>query len=256
MPNSTSTALVKSLAGQRFLVYGIVLTAVLAAACSPPPSPEPAPKVLVVAIDGVRPDALAAANTPTIYALIAGGSYSDSAHGEDLTYSAPNWSTILHGVHRDKHESLDNEYPETNLDSWPDFFTYLERHNPDWNTYRVMTWKEAHEGQPTGADFAIFRDYQEQGDDLASEDIAMLLAGTHPEYPDDPDAIFIFYSDTDVAGTRSSSSIPTPTWPATSSASIPTHPGISPPLKRSMASSAASSRRSMNGAPTVKRIGW
>ena len=27
-----------------------------------------------------------------------------------------------------------------------------------------------------------------------------LLAGTHPEHPDDPDAIFIFYSDTDEAG--------------------------------------------------------
>jgi len=156
--------------------------------------------VLVVAIDGVRPDALAAANTPTLDALIAGGSYSDTAHGEDLTFSAPNWSTILHGVHRDKHQSLDNDYPETNLDSWPDFFSYLERHNPDWNTYRVMTWKEAHEGQPTGADVAIFRDYQEQGDDLGSEDIVQLLAGTHPEYPDDPDAVFIFYSDTDVAG--------------------------------------------------------
>ena len=200
MPDSIGTALVKFLALPRVLLYACVLSAVLAAACSPAPSPEPTPKVLVVAIDGVRPDALAAANTPTIDALIAGGSYSDSAHGEDLTFSAPNWSTILHGVHRDKHESLDNDYPETNLDSWPDFFTYLERHNPDWNTYRVMTWKEAHEGQPTGADVAIYRDYQEQGDDLGSDDVAQLLAGTHPEYPEDPDAIFIFYSDTDVAG--------------------------------------------------------
>ena len=182
------------------LLWGGAIASVSVAACSPASSPEPVPKVLVVAIDGVRPDALAAANTPTLDALIAGGSYSDTAHGEDLTFSAPNWSTILHGVHRDKHQSLDNEYPETNLDSWPDFFAYLERHNPDWNTYRVMTWKEAHEGQPTGADVAIFRDYQEQGDELASEDIAQLLAGTHPEYADDPDAIFIFYSDTDEAG--------------------------------------------------------
>jgi hypothetical protein len=151
-------------------------------------------------MDGVRPDALARANTPTIDALIDAGSYSDSAQGEDLTFSAPNWSTILHGVHRDKHQSLDNDYPATNLDAWPDFFTYLERQNPGWNTYRVMTWKEAHEGQPTSADVAIFRDYQTQGDELATEDVVRLLAGDHPEYADDPDAIFIFYSDTDEAG--------------------------------------------------------
>ena len=200
MPDSTGTAMMRPLPLPRLLFLASFLSVVLVAACSSPASPQPAPKVLVVAIDGVRPDALAAASTPTLDALIAAGSYSDSAHGEDLTFSAPNWSTILHGVHRDKHLSLDNEYPETNLESWPDFFTHLERHNPDWITYRVMTWKEAHDGQPTGADFAIFRDYQEQGDDVGSDDIVRLLAGTHPDYPDDPDAIFIFYSDTDVAG--------------------------------------------------------
>jgi hypothetical protein len=184
----------------RILVCGAMLAAVAGVACSTPPSPEPSPKVLVVAMDGVRPDALARANTPTIEALIDAGCYSDSAQCEDLTFSAPNWSTILHGVHRDKHLSLDNEYPETNLDAWPDFFTYLERHDPSLNTYRVITWKEAHEGQPTGADVAIFRDYQTQGDELATEDVVRLLAGDHPEYADDPDAIFIFYSDTDEAG--------------------------------------------------------
>lgn len=158
------------------------------------------PKALVVAIDGLRPDALAAADTPTLDALIADGSYSDAAQGEDMTFSAPNWSAILHGVHRDKHGALDNDYPETNLDQWPDFFTYLERHNPEWNTYRVLTWKEAHEGQPTGADIAVFRDYQDHGDERATEDLVALLAGTHNEYEADPDAIFIFYSDVDEGG--------------------------------------------------------
>ena len=59
--------------------------------------------VLVIGVDGLRPDALAAASTPTFDALISNGTYSSNATTSDLTFSGPGWSDLLHGVHRDRH---------------------------------------------------------------------------------------------------------------------------------------------------------
>ncbi|MGH6958865.1 MAG: alkaline phosphatase family protein, partial [Dongiaceae bacterium] len=157
-------------------------------------------KSLTIAIDGCRPDALLAADCPNIDSLIASGAFSGDAQCEDLTFSGPNWSTILHGVHRDKHRVTTNDYAGNDLANWPDYFHYLEQHNPAWNTYRVLTWLVAHSNQPTGADVAINREYSANGDALAALDVVRLLRGTHPTYTADPDAIFIFFSDVDTAG--------------------------------------------------------
>ena len=53
-------------------VLAVLVVAAASVACAQPAPAGPVPKVLVVAIDGLRPDALAAANTPTLDALIAG----------------------------------------------------------------------------------------------------------------------------------------------------------------------------------------
>lgn len=157
-------------------------------------------KLCVIAIDGLRSDALEQASAPNLHALIAQGSYSSYAQCEDLTFSGPNWSSILHGVHRDKHGIDNNGYTGGNLGAWPDFLTYLEQHRPQWNTFRLMTWDAAEYGQPTGADVRIFRDYGANGDELMTQDAVKLVNRTHPSYPQDPDAMFMFYSDADVAG--------------------------------------------------------
>lgn len=108
----------------RFLTAALaVATLVLGAAAQ-----TPVPKVLVVGVDGLRPDAMAAARTPNIDALIAGGCYSDNAQVEDLTFSGPNWASILHGVHRDQHNVTTNDYLGNTLANHPDFLAWLENH--------------------------------------------------------------------------------------------------------------------------------
>jgi hypothetical protein len=157
-------------------------------------------KLLIVCIDGMRPDAMEAANAPNLHALIANGAYCPNAQSEDLTFSGPNWSSILHGVHRDKHQVTTNDYSNNNLAQYPDLFHYLELHNPAWNTYRIFTWAAAHLGQPTGADVAINREYSANGDVLMTSDAVQILSGTHPTFDADPDAMLLFYSDVDVRG--------------------------------------------------------
>ena len=178
-------------------VSACVASAAIAAMCTA----QGDPKLLYIGIDGLRPDALLAADTPAIDSLIERGMLSTDARCEDLTFSGPNWSTILHGVHRDKHTVTTNDYRGTSLEHYPDLFEWLERHNPEWNTVRITTWDAIYKFQPTGADIDIFHEYSEGGDAKAAADAAMLLAGEHPDHPDtDIDAMFLYIADVDNAG--------------------------------------------------------
>ncbi|MFG0242847.1 MAG: alkaline phosphatase family protein [Phycisphaerales bacterium JB054] len=172
-------------------------SAALSASCAA----QGAPKLLYIGIDGLRPDALLAADTPAIDSLIERGMLATDARCEDLTFSGPNWSTILHGVHRDKHTVTTNDYRGTSLEHYPDLFEWLERHNPEWDTVRITTWDAIYKFQPTGADIDIFHEYSEDGDAKAAADAARLLAGDHPDHPDtDVDAMFLYIADVDNAG--------------------------------------------------------
>lgn len=161
---------------------------------------QPVRKSLVIAVDGLRPDAIAPANAPNLDWLIAHGAYSLDAQCEDLTFSGPNHSSILHGVHRDKHNVTTNDYSNNRLADWPDYLSHLEEVHPGLNTIRIHTWDAAHFNQPTSADLALFYDYTADGDERATAAAVQILRGTHPTITLDPDALFVFLSDVDVAG--------------------------------------------------------
>lgn len=160
----------------------------------------PVRKVLVIGIDGLRADALEQADAPYLQGLIAEGAYSPDAQCESMTFSGPNWSTIMTGVHIDRHDVHSNSYRDSKIDRWPDFFTYLEQHDPDWVTARLITWDSFHNNQPTGADIDLFANYRDGGDERMTEQAVRLLSGTDPDITRDPDAMFIYFADVDVAG--------------------------------------------------------
>ena len=58
----------------------------------------PAKKLLVIGLDGVRVDVLAAAHTPHLDSLNAEGTISHSAQTRPPTVSGPGWSSMLTGV--------------------------------------------------------------------------------------------------------------------------------------------------------------
>ncbi|NUR84099.1 MAG: nucleotide pyrophosphatase [Nonomuraea sp.] len=100
-------------------------------------------KVLVVGMDGLRNDRIAAANAPTLKSLMATGTYGTSllyAKPMSETSSGPGWSTIATGVWPDKHGVVDNTFTGKHYDTYPDFLTRLESANPGFSTYAAVDW--------------------------------------------------------------------------------------------------------------------
>lgn len=120
-------------------VARILLTSlvVLAAGCAE----SPRPKVLVIGIDGVRPDVLAQVHTPNLDALAADGLYSAEAQTGFPTVSGPGWSSLLIGVWPDKHGVTSNDFTANAYAQHPDFLTRLERVDPTVNTFAVVDWR-------------------------------------------------------------------------------------------------------------------
>ncbi|MFT5424992.1 MAG: hypothetical protein ACI89L_002795 [Phycisphaerales bacterium] len=164
------------------------------------PAPAPQRRVLVIGVDGFKPDAIAAANTPAFDALVANGTYNDNAQCEDLTYSGPNWSTILHGVHRDRHGVVSNSYEPSNLANYPDLLAHVEHAHPGWTTARLDTWDSMYQNQPTGADIFLFKSYDDGGDDYVAQTAATIIAGDYEAAPDGVNVIFVYLGNVDIAG--------------------------------------------------------
>ncbi|MBO6577231.1 MAG: alkaline phosphatase family protein [Rhodothermales bacterium] len=105
------------------------------------PAPTDDPRVLLIGLDGVRPDRLAHAQTPNIDALAARGFYSPIAQTRMPTVSGPAWSSMTGGVWSEKHGVLGNDFSENRYEEYPDFLTRLEQLDADrWNTLAVLDW--------------------------------------------------------------------------------------------------------------------
>ena len=100
----------------------------------------PSSRVLVIGIDGVRSDALTAANTTNIDALMSTGVYSPDALNDDITISGPGWSNILCGVRSDKHLVVDNSFAGSNYDDYPSLFQRIESAYSAVNTVSICHW--------------------------------------------------------------------------------------------------------------------
>ena len=161
------------------------------------------PKVLVIGIDGVRPDVLAEVPTPNIDALIADGTYTDQAQTGLPSVSGPGWSSFLNGVWPEKHGVTNNDFTGKRYDLYPDFLTRIEQVRPELNTFAVADWLpliQAEDGMPTISEAVDVRrmvDGHEYGYPLA-DSMSVDMAATHLRTAD-PDALFIYLGDPDEA---------------------------------------------------------
>jgi len=175
-------------------------------ACSGGETPEdqPAPltpKVLVIGIDGVRPDVLSDVPTPNLDALIADGAYTDQAQTGLPSVSGPGWSSFLNGVWPEKHGVTNNDFTGKRYDLYPDFLTRIEQIRPELNTFAVADWLplvQAEDGMPTisdAVDVLPIVDGHELGypvaDSISAELAAAHLGGA------DPAALFVYLGDPD-----------------------------------------------------------
>ena len=98
-------------------------------------------KALIIGIDGFRSDIMQESITPFIYSLQHENVYYNLAHiTEEITYSGPNWSSMLTGVHLNKHNVTNNAFDNNNLNDYPPFFEYIERADSDINTGSIVNW--------------------------------------------------------------------------------------------------------------------
>src|SRR5690554_2719520 len=89
-------------------------------------------KVLIIGIDGLMPGAVGLAEVPNINSLYEDGNgFLTYGYTEDLTFSGPSWSSILHGVHRDRHGVDSNEYHGHDYSEYPHLLQLLKNHNSD-----------------------------------------------------------------------------------------------------------------------------
>ena len=104
-------------------------------------------KVLIIGIDGFRSDAMSKEITPFIYKLLSERNvYENLSHStEEDTYSGPNWSSILTGVHYSKHNVLDNSFNGSRFDTYPPFLRYIESNIDSINTVSIVNWAPINE---------------------------------------------------------------------------------------------------------------
>jgi len=163
---------------------------------------------LVIALDGVRPDALAAANTPNLDALIAGswqpgyrGAYTPLAQNlyDAVTISGPNHAAIMTGATGAQHGVTGNDdVASGDYDTYRHYLRVLEEDDPDRNTACLFTW-------PVDRVITSRADYVTGGDDATNvARVAAIMAGTHTASRWNPgteaDAVFLFLDDPDHAG--------------------------------------------------------
>ena len=94
-------------------------------------------RVLLVGIDGVRSDAMQAADTPNMDALSAVGavSYDAFAGGipgtatQQITSSGTGWSSILTGTWTNRHGVTSNSFSGDNYENYPHFFRRIKEAN-------------------------------------------------------------------------------------------------------------------------------
>ena len=164
-------------------------------------------KVLILGYDGVRADAFQIADTPILDALALNGIVTYDAQTEDNTISGCCWSSILLGVHRDRHGvdgNADYGVPATNnnIAAWPDVFTRLEEHDSSLVTARFTRWT-AMSQTPSAVDVNYMQRLPDGGypnDIEVAADACLFLAGNHPLYSEDPDVFFVYHGDTDKTG--------------------------------------------------------
>jgi hypothetical protein len=155
--------------------------------------------VVVLGLDGLQFDKIAAADAPNLDAMIASGYSSKTwlyANPLAPTFSGPGWATNLTGVWPDKHGVKSNTWgTTTNITNYPDFLTRLERANSALTTFADASWNPIVDGSAgTPLITTVDTRYAASGDADAAAKAVSTLKSTGPN------ASFIHFDDVDEAG--------------------------------------------------------
>lgn len=150
-------------------------------------------RVLIIGIDGCRPDLLTKEIAPNIVELMdqPETAYSLKAKNESRTMSGTNWSSMLTGVHHQKHHVNGNGFRKPNFDEHPSIFAKAESTYENLNTASIVHWKPINKQIIQDAvDISLF------GNDEEVKNLAVDLLQTN----DTIHFVFLHFDDVDHAG--------------------------------------------------------
>jgi len=164
-------------------------------------------KVLILGLDGVRSDALQAATTPNIDALIADGFYTYDSWCMGITVSGPSWSTIFTGVWYQKHGVTDNSYAGSNYNNFPYFPKRAKEIYPSLYAAQVVDWAPMSD--------QVYNDGYNQKIVRTTNDLAAMLTATKLQLQNpDLDVLCLHPDNIDQAGHSSGFSPSNPAYMA------------------------------------------
>ncbi|MGW9685793.1 alkaline phosphatase family protein [Flagellimonas sp. 2504JD1-5] len=148
-------------------------------------------RVLIIGIDGCRPDAILAADTPNLDELMANGTYSLDARCLFTTSSGPGWTSMLSGVWQDKHGVENNTYSGASFVNYPHFFKRIEDQNSENRTVSIVQWNPINDNMALReADVVI----NGETDENVKSHVVHELSNN------DPTVLFVQLSNVDFAG--------------------------------------------------------
>lgn len=155
-----------------------------------PVFPAGAKKLLILGIDGCRPDALLKCKAPHLRRLAENGTYTWHALSRPPTKSGPCWSSIFTGVWNAKHGVTDNTFSNSHFDRYPMLFQRLKAVLPDFYSGWFVYWPDLATRMPHGASMAT-------GDwsDARTLEKAKELLGQ-----ENTDALFVHFGGIDAVG--------------------------------------------------------
>jgi hypothetical protein len=207
----------KMLPRRACLVPSILLAAAASSIAADAVRPR---KVLIFAVDGVRPDALQVADAPNLKALFDGAAYSWTAwaaggpdmNGPDYSVSGSSYSSMLTGVWCSKHGVCENDFANSHFDQYPIFFCRLKAARPEAVAQSIVRWQPLSPNLIECADV----DLAPASDGAATDEAVRLVRDT------DPDVLFFHQEDPDTAGHNCGWTAADGTFPACYMAAIHT----------------------------------
>lgn len=192
-------------------------------------------RVLIIGIDGMRSDALRAADAPNIAALSAQGvtTYNAIAGGilgtptQQPTISGPGWCSITIGVWTDKHKIVDNDfspYTAAVASDYPHFFQRLKAAKPNSYLSSIVSWGPIEDQIVGKVASSVNYHVKATGADYPARDLDVTNKAVSHLGATNPDVLFLHFDQVDGAGHSSGF---TPANPAYLSAihTVDTHIG-------------------------------
>ncbi len=162
-------------------------------------------KVLIIGIDGTRPDALeqvlreepAQGNSGNWLSSLQRGNQGGADFGMitgDISFSGPGWASMLTGVWCDRHRVISNEFVAPNFEENPPIFALMKQHDPALRTASFANWDAINEQILTA-------EMTDEHVDVSSDDMVESMTAAallNPAF--DADAVFVHFDDVDHAG--------------------------------------------------------